>query len=360
MYKAAIIGFGGMGKWHYNAISQQINGLEVTGIYDIREEAREEARASSLHVYTEPEEIFADAEIDVVLVVTPNDSHKDYILRSLAANKHVVCEKPVVLNSADLREIMEAEQNSKALFTIHQNRRWDKDFQTVKTILDNDTIGKPYFIESRVNGSSVFLHGWRDYKINGGGMLYDWGVHLLDQALLLIPEKVVSVTAHIFNIHSQEVDDNVKVLLEFESGVSMLVEVATNCFITAPRWHVSGANGTAVVKNWDCEGKIVQLADSKALKWENHIVYTSAGPTRTMAPRPAETTVETPLPDIKDARGNDYHHFSSADIFYNNLLAAMEGKEDLLVKSKEALRVMDLIELAFKSAAEKRGIACSI
>ena len=75
MYKAAIIGFGGMGKWHYNAISQQINGLEVTkSMITWREEA-----LPLPPCLTEPEEIFADAEIDVVLVVTPNDSHRLYL-----------------------------------------------------------------------------------------------------------------------------------------------------------------------------------------------------------------------------------------------------------------------------------------
>lgn len=360
MYKAAIIGFGGMGKWHFRAIKGRFEELDVTGAYDIRPEANEEARAESLRVYNSAEEIFADPNIDVVIIATPNDSHKDYILGALAANKHVVCEKPVVLSSEDLVEVMEAEKHSQGLFTIHQNRRWDMDFQTAKTIIETDTIGRPYFVESRVNGSSVFLHGWRDYKVNGGGMLYDWGVHLIDQCLLLNPGKVTSVTAHLFQVHAQEVDDNVKVLLGFEDGLSVLLEVATNCFIPMPRWHLSGANGTAIIQNWDCEGRIVQLADDKALKWENDIVYTAAGPTRTMAPRPVNTTVQKELPQIKDALGDEYHRHSSANIFYRNLIAAIKGEEELHVKSEQALRVLRIIELAFQSAEEGRGIACSI
>lgn len=360
MLQAAIIGYGGMGKWHHDAISTQVKGITVTGIYDVREEANEEARAKGLKVYESAHDLFGDADLDLVIIATPNDSHKDYIIEGLHRGKHVVCEKPVVLKSEDLVEIMEVNETAPGLFTIHQNRRWDKDFQIVKTILEQDTVGKPYFIESRVNGSSVFLHGWRDYKINGGGMLYDWGVHLIDQALQLIPEKVTSVTAHLFNIHSQEVDDNVKVLLTFEGGTSMLLEVATNCFITAPRWHVSGKDGTFVINNWNCDGKIVQLADKSALKWESDIVYTSAGPTRTMAPRPVNTTVEKPLPHILDARGNEYHRWSSADIFYHNLIDAIHGEAALYVQPSEALRVMKVIEAAFASAEQGHGISCSI
>ncbi|MGB4431423.1 Gfo/Idh/MocA family protein [Candidatus Darwinibacter acetoxidans] len=360
MLQAAIIGYGGMGKWHHEAISGQVKDIAVTGAYDLRPEANDEARAKGLKVYAAARDLFADQDIDVVIIATPNDSHKDYIIQGLEAGKHVVCEKPVVLSAADLLEIMEVGKTSPGLFTIHQNRRWDRDFQTVKTILEEGEVGKAYFIESRVNGSSVFLHGWRDYKINGGGMLYDWGVHLIDQALQLIPEKVTSVTAHLFNIHSQEVDDNVKVLLTFESGISMLLEVATNCFIPAPRWHVSGRDGTFVIYNWQCEGKIVKLADSSALKWENDIVYTAAGPTRTMAPRPVNTTVEKPLPQILDARGNEYHRWSSADIFYHNLVEAIRGEAALLVQPEEALRVLKVMELAFASAEQGHGVSCLI
>ena len=96
------------------------------------------------------------------------------------------------------------------------------------------------------------------------------------------------------------------------------------------------------------------------MKWENDIVYTAAGPTRTMAPRPVNTTVQKELPQIKDALGDEYHRHSSANIFYRNLIAAIKGEEELHVKSEQALRVLRIIELAFQSAEEGRGIACSI
>ena len=93
---------------------------------------------------------------------------------------------------------------------------------------------------------------------------------------------------------------------------------------------ISGANGTAIIQNWDCEGRIVQLADDKALKWENDIVYTAAGPTRTMAPRPVNTTVQKELPQIKDALGDEYHRHSSANIFYRNLINSVKGEENCM------------------------------
>lgn len=360
MVKAAIIGYGGIGKWHHQGIREAVPGLEVIGAYDVREEALAESKANGLKAYGSAQELFDDPAVQLVIITTPNDSHKEYIIRGLKAGKHVLCEKPVVLSSADLREAIEVSKDAPGVFTIHQNRRWDKDFQIVKSLIHDGKIGKPYFIESRVHGSSVFLHGWRGHRINGGGMLYDWGVHLIDQALQLFPEKVVSVTAQLFSVHAQEVDDNFKLLLGFESGVSVLIEVATNCFIPAPRWHVSGEVGTVVIQDWCCDGRIVKLAEDQEFTWEPDIIYTPAGPTRTMAPRPPETMVEYPLPELKDAHGNAYHQWSSVDIFYHNLLDAIAGKAELYVKPEEALRVMDIIELAFQSSREGRGLACSI
>ena len=360
MIQAAILGYGGMGKWHHNAIREQIEGVQVQSAYDVRPEARDEARANNLTVYERAQDLIDDPTISLAIIATPNDSHKDYIIRALKAGKHVVCEKPVVLTVRDLQEVMDVSKQTDALFTIHQNRRWDQDFQIVKTILDSGTVGKPYFIESRLDGSSVYLHGWRDYKLNGGGILYDWGVHLIDQALQLTNDKVTSVNAHLFSVHSKEVDDNIKVMLSFEDRLSVLIEASTNCFIPSPRWHVSGQDGTFVIQDWGCNGKIVQLADKNARRWDNDIVYTAAGPTRTMAPRPASTTMTTPLPTIKDARGNEYHRYSSADIFYHNLVASIEGKAELYVKAEEALRVMKIIELAFQSAEKQQGISCLV
>ncbi len=138
---------------------------------------------------------------------------------------------------------------------------------TVKTLLKSGAVGDPYFIESRVQGSRQAMHGWRGHKPNGGGMVLDWGVHLIDQFLNMIDSPVVSVDAHLFNLYSDEVDDNIKIMLRFENGVSAICEMSTNCLINQPRWHVSCTNGTIVVEDWSCEGRVVQLEEDVALEW---------------------------------------------------------------------------------------------
>ena len=101
----------------------------------------------------------------------------------MKAGKNVVSEKPVTLCSADLQEMIEASRECGRFLTVHQNRRWDEDFLTVKKLLAEGTLGEVYRLESRVHGSRGIPGDWRQEKEHGGGMVLDWGVHLLDQAL---------------------------------------------------------------------------------------------------------------------------------------------------------------------------------
>ncbi|HHX59222.1 MAG TPA: Gfo/Idh/MocA family oxidoreductase [Epulopiscium sp.] len=349
-HQLGIIGYGGIGSWHFNNITERIPNIKVKGIYDIRKEATDKARENNLYVYDTLDDLLNDKDIDIVTIATPNDFHKDLSIKCLQHGKNVICEKPVTMNAAELEEIIQVSKETGKLFSVHQNRRWDKDYKIIEKILADHTIGDAYFIESRVLGSRQALHGWRGYAVNGGGMVYDWGVHLFDQLLNLIKSPVVSVSAHLFSAFSTEVDDNFKAFLQFENGISAVVEVSTNCFIHQPRWHVSGKEGTVVINNWDCEGKIVKLATDKTLKWEDDIVYTAAGPTRTMAPRPDETTKQLELPSVETDWAN----------YYKNIIDVLDNKAELIVTPEQALRVMRLIDVIFESSKTGNPLTCKI
>ncbi len=350
-HQCAIIGYGGMGGYHHNMIRERLpEEFTVAGAYDIRPERREFAASQGIHVYETLEELLNDPTIDLVTIATPNNFHKSLSIACMEHGKNVVCEKPVTMNAGELEEILAVSNQTRRLFTVHQNRRWDKDFVIIKKIADDNLLGKPYAIESRVQGSKRSLEGWRGAAINGGGMVYDWGIHLLDQIIWLVPSPVTQVYAQLFQVFSQEVDDNFKVLLRFENELSALVEISTNCFIPQARWHMCCTDGTAVVEDWACNGRMVKLADDRELGWSDQIVYTEAGPTRTMAPRPRETTEELPLPEVSTDWSN----------YYRNVLAAMDGKEELIVKPEEALRVMKVVDAIFESQRQGQSISCHI
>ena len=352
MKTCAIIGYGGMGEWHENHIRANMTDcLTLKGVWDIRPQRLEHAKSKGVGVYGSLEEVLNDQEVELVTIATPNDFHKPLSIACLKAGKNVVCEKPVMMNAAELQEVLAVAEKCGKVFTVHQNRRWDKDFVTVKEVLNQNTIGKPYYIESRVQGSRRVLNGWRGVKAEGGGMLLDWGIHLLDQIMWMIDSPVVEVGAHLFALMpGVEVDDNIKLFLRFENGISALIEVATNCFILQPRWHVSCEEGTLQIDGWDAKGKIIRLADENEMAWDEVITYTEAGPTRTMAPRPRETVEEVALPQLQP-------HLEE---YYQNICHAIDGKADLIVKPAQALRVMQVVDAAFEAAEKGCSVACRI
>ncbi len=335
--KAAIIGFGGMGSFHAQQI-KQIDSIEVTGVYDINPQRVQAGVELGYKGYKSLEECLSDST-EVVIVATPNNFHKDISIEALKAGKHVICEKPVMMNSNELKEVLRVSMDTNRLFTVHQNRRWDKDYRIVKEAIDKKLIGTPFYIESRVQGSRGVPGDWRCVKEAGGGMLLDWGVHLLDQLLWMVDSPVTEIYAHLLSVKFKDVDDNLKIMLKFQNGLSALIEVDTYTFIPLPRWHVSTDAGTLVINDWDCNGKILK-ANMVEFKWEEGIVYTSAGPTKTMAPRPVETIEELPLP-IVEPDCKDY---------YANVAKAIRGEEKLIVTPAQAMRVMRIIDAVFESA----------
>jgi len=107
-------------------------------------------------------------------------------------------------------------------------------------------------------------------------------------------------------------------------------------------------DGTVLVDKWGNEGHIVKLKEDEEFEWSEEIVYTEAGPTRSMAPRPKKTTLELPLPEIKG---------DSSD-YYRNIFAVLEGKESLIVTKEQALRLMKVIDTMHESAELRYGVKC--
>lgn len=338
-HRIAIVGFGGMAEWHFDEIGT-IDGLEIAGIWDIKEQRRTYASEKGLHVYEDLEDLLADPTTDLVLIATPNDVHKPVAIAAMEAGKNVISEKPITLSSADLQEMWEASRRTGRFLTVHQNRRWDEDYLTVKEILREGKLGELFRLESRVHGSRGIPGDWRQEKEHGGGMVLDWGVHLLDQLVMLFPEvPVCRVRASLTHVTNQLVDDGFYAELLFANGVSALVEVGTSNFISLPRWYVLGADGTAVIEDWDLKGRIVRASgvDEKDVT----PVITAAGLTKTMAPRREDSIYTEELPKVK----------SDVREFYLNVMAVLEGREESRIRLPEVMRVMRLMEAIQESAS---------
>ena len=347
MKKVAVIGYGGQGAWHCEQILKS-DVTELAGTYDIKENRRDAAKEKGIFVYGSNEEIFADKTVDIIVVATPNDVHEDLVVSGLKSGHNVICEKPVALSVAEFDRMVEAQNESGKLLSVHQNRRWDVDFLGVKSVIESGEIGEVIRIESRIHGSRGIPSDWRCEKAPGGGMILDWGVHLIDQMLRLIPEKIVTVNCNTTHITNKEVDDGFRLELGFEGGKSAYVEVRTYNFIAMPRFYMQCQNGSLYLEDWKNKPKI-----SKLTRWiEKDVtpVQNAAGITKTMAPRDSLTLdmYENEIPK------SDVHEF------YRNFCSAIDGKCEQYIKNCEVRRVLQVMQAAFDSAENLQTLRTDI
>lgn len=335
--KMAVIGYGGQGAWHCTqAIASDV--VELTGVYDIREVRRQAARDNGIFVYDSNEALLNDRNVEIVVIAIPNDDHLEWVVKALKAGKNVICEKPVEMSVEALDKMIAAANESGKLFSVHQNRRWDVDFLAMKQIANSGEIGKIINIESRVHGSRGIPSDWRCEKAHGGGMILDWGVHLIDQVLQIFAnEEIDTVYCENTHITNKEVDDGFKLTMRFKSGQRAYVEVGTYNFIALPRFYMQCENGTALITDWREKAKVAKM---KAWNEKEVLpVQTAAGITKTMAPRDEitldEYEIERPKSNVHD--------------YYRNFVAAIDGKAESLIKHSEVRRVMKVMEAAFES-----------
>jgi len=336
-HSVVIVGYGGMGSYHAKLIKENQN-LEVAGTYDVLLERREASVQDGYPAYTSYEDVLNDPNVDVVLIATPNEIHKDLSIRALQAGKHIICEKPVTLSVQDFEEMMAAAEASNRVLMVHQNRRWDEDFLVIKEMYNQRTIGDLFRIESRVHGANGIPGDWRHLEAHGGGMLLDWGVHLLDQLVFMIGSRITSVSSRLSFILGDEVDDGFEAVLQFENGVSAVVEVGTTNFITLPRWYVKGLEGTGIIEDWSLKGRIV-LRNNEVEKIEPKPIQAGVGLTKTMAPPSEGATITEALPAP----------YQPASSFYDNFTAVIAGTAEPIVKNSEVRRVLNLIDAVFEA-----------
>lgn len=352
IHTVAFVGFGGMATHHiqqYEKSAALRERIRIKGICDIDPARQVAAREHGLYIYPDQEAIFADPEVEIVLIAVPNHLHKEYAIKAMRSGKHVLCEKPATMNSAELTEIMAVAKETDRIFTVDQNRRVNRDYVLMRRSVEAGLIGDVYVIESRVEGSRGVPKGWRTDKAQGGGMMLDWGVHLIDQILYMYPDaKVTNVFCKMYELF-YDVDDNFRLTLTLDNGVTAHIEISTNNFITHPRWYVLGKKGTLQIDGWDCEGRIVR-GKAREDSWGAEIAQNKVGPSKTMAPRSEESQETLPLHAPTDVEDN-------LNPTYFQMIDAIEGKAELTIRPEQALRVMKVMEAAFASSETGQAIS---
>ncbi len=348
-HRLGVIGYGNMGSWHCENVTNRIEGLDVCAVYDIDEGRRALAREKGFTVYDTEEEFFS-SDVDLVLVATPNSFHKNHCISAMEHGKNVISEKPPCLNCEELEEVIAASERTGKLYTVHHNRRFDIDYALMKEIIKKDEIGKRFYLSSRLYGNRGFANaGWKSVYEAGGGLLYDWGIHMIDQVLCLLEnEKPVAVTSQLQKVRMTEVDDVCRLTIEFESGLVANVVADLWCYIPEARWHLEGSDGSVVIDKWfGKEGKIIR-AKNQNVTWDKGCIYTPNGMTTSLWPRATHDLEEMPLPTLEvEPRW---------ETFYENVMEAIEGKAEQIVTHEQIRNNMKVMMAAFESAKTQQTV----
>lgn len=343
-----IVGHGFMGHEH-EAMLTDFQGIRVVGITDIDSKQLEDVK-DGIICYDTVEELLANSEIDVVLIAANNNQHLELVTKAAKAGKDIICEKPAAMSVAEFDEMVRVVSENNVKFTIHHQRRFDPDFRTMKAVYDQKLLGDVYTIKNQLYGFNGNMHDWHVYISEGGGMLFDWGVHLIDQVLWMVDSKVASVFATMKNVINFEVDDYFNIQLRFENGITAEIELGTYYLRDQAKWFerhwfMGGNKGTAYVDGFRPEGKIVRTTGLLRNVPGNRTM-TAAGPTRSFGnPREGLIVTES-LPEV---------HTKHED-FFENYVKAYRGEEEFIIKIPEVRRVLALMEAIRKSAATGKSV----
>ncbi len=260
MTRFGIIGYGFMGKVHADMLSR-FPGASVTAVCDI-DPAQLKDVPVGVSVYREAADLLADEQVDVALIAANNNQHKKLVVMAAEAGKQILCEKPVALSVADYDEMLLACEKAGVSFTVHQQRRFDQDFRISKKVFEGSDLGKIYKVKSSLHGFNGNMHDWHIYPEEGGGMLWDWGVHLIDQILWMIPGKIRTVYADLRNVINEQVDDYFKILMRFESGLLAEIELGTYLLGDGDKWferhwYLGGDKGAMQLDGFSPTGSII-------------------------------------------------------------------------------------------------------
>ena len=349
--RIAVIGHGFMGHEHETMLSQ-MEGIRLIGFSD-RDPKQLDDVKEGLKRYESNEALLADPEVDVVLIAANNNQHHDLVIQAARAGKDIICEKPVAMSLEELDDMVRVTNECGVKFTVHHQRRLDQDFRIMKEIFDQKALGDVYMMKNSLYGFNGNMHDWHVYISEGGGMLYDWGVHLIDQILFMMPEaKITSIYADVRNVINFEVDDYFKILLRFDNQVMAEVELGTYLLADKPQdkwferhWIMGGNKGTAYVDGFEPEGRIVRTTELLT-NVSGSRTMTAAGPTRSFGPPAPGKIVTEDVPKVNTCH-RDY---------FENYKKAYYGKEDFLVKIPETRRALAVMDAVRESAKTGKSV----
>lgn len=329
--KVGLIGFGLSGRYFQAPFLYCHPGFELAAVLTSREKEVRLLFPNAIVTQNE-DDIFNDESIDLIIITSPNTTHYPLAKKALANNKHVVVEKPFVNTVSEGEELINLAKEKNKVLTVFHNRRWDGDFITVKKIINSGQLGNIIEFESHFDRFRPELNtaNWRTKDVPGGGIFYDLGPHLIDQALVLFgkPKKIFADIR--IAREEGEVDDTFEVKLFYDK---LRVTLKAGVFVKelGPRFIVHGTKGSFVKYGMDPQEDALrkaQIPDSSDWGLDDENCF---GILNTANRYKVETEPGNYLG------------------FFNNVYEAISNNKPLEVLPEFVLDTIRIIELAFES-----------
>ena len=321
-----IVGIGGIGAMHAQWLADT-GRMEVVATCDANEALRAQAKEKipNARFYTDLAAMLAAEKLRLAVIASPHHLHAPLTVQCLNAGVNVLVEKQMAITHAECLQMIEAADKAGCFLTVFHNRRLDSWFLKVQEIIQSGEVRQGLEIQSATHNSPAWKskRTWRSFKASSGGILYDWGAHLLDQILHFAGEEPEVVTGRFHHLSGTDPfmnEDHAEVDLRFPSGCLGRLVISDTARHPAQRYVVIGSRAT-LVDDWNWQGgslKVFSDGPDGKIVMEEHS-YEAEG-----VNRPA---------------------------FFENLADHLDGEAPLLVNAESAARIIRLLELAGISGA---------
>ena len=344
--RVGLIGFGLAGALFHAPLIAATHGLRIAAVVTSNTDRADRAQRdhAGVRVFQAADQLWEHAaELELVVIASPNRTHVPLAQAALRAGLPVVVDKPLATTAAEGRQLIDEARQRQLMLTVFQNRRWDGDFLTVQRLLAEGSLGEPLRFESRFERWRPSPKaGWRQAGApeDAGGVLYDLGSHLIDQALVLFG-PVRHVYAELDPRYpGAEVDNDAFVALTHESGVRSHVWMSSVAAQSGPRFRVLGSQAAFTKHGLDPQEAALHAGarpgDPGWAREPSH-QWGLVGAGDDLHPVPTEA--------------GEY------EWFYAGVAAALRNGTPPPVDPADAVAALKIIQAAHRSAAEGRGVS---
>lgn len=201
------------------------------------------AERFNCRTYRTLEELLADDEVELVDIACRSIEHTPFAIAALKTGRDVVVEKPMALDYAEARRLQRAAEKAGGRLFVYHNRRFEPGFLHVREIIDSGKLGEVHTIKLRRHNFQL-RDDWQTLVRAGGGMLLNWGPHIIDHALRLLGAPVASMWSDLqLTAAVGDAEDHVKILLRGENGRVVDLEISGGVALGEPIYHVAGTRG---------------------------------------------------------------------------------------------------------------------